>query len=326
MRSVGVATAIGILMVAGVSVSALTPMEGGLEGSQRSPRAFRMDAQLESRLNLPALGGSQLGVTLRDLDAATVKERKLTSAKGVLVETVQPGGPADKGGVRAGDVISDFDGEHVRSARQLRRLLGETPDGLTVNVVVVRDGHRLELSVRPGPLGPGLDESFAELLRRGLDDNLRGQGPIPLDPQIARELQPFGEWSSGARRLGIVAQEMTPQLAAYFGAKEGVLVSSVTEDSPAARAGLRAGDVITAVGDAVVKTPSDLARADSGHPRRAGCRDRRRPQPRAAHRQGQARRRAQALRLRAQARRLKAQDSGLWDQIAQAVRCKARKA
>jgi serine protease Do len=221
-----------------------------------------MDPQLESRLNLLALGGSQLGVTLRDLDAAAVKLWKLpASTRGVLVETMQPGGPADKAGIRAGDVISDFDGEHVRSARQLRRLLGESPDGLAVNIGVIRDGRRLEFSVTPGPSGGGLDDSFAELLRRGLDGNLRGQGPIALDPQILHDRRPLDDWSSGAGRIGIVAQEMTPQLADYFGTKEGVLVSSIAEDSPAARAGLRAGDVITAVGGVAVKTPIDLSRA-----------------------------------------------------------------
>jgi serine protease Do len=261
MRWLRGAAAIGILMVVGVSVSAATPKGGVILGGQRIPREFPMDPQLESRLNLLALGGSQLGVTLRDLDAAAIKERKLASPQGVLVETVQPGGAADKGGIRAGDLISDFDGEHVRSTRQLRRLLGETPDGLAVKVGVIRDGRRLELSVTPGPTGPGLEDSFAELLRHGLDGNLRGQGPIPLDPQILHDRRPLDDWSSGAGRLGIVAQEMTPQLAAYFGAKEGVLVSSIAEDSLAARAGFRAGDVITAVGGTAVKTPTELSRA-----------------------------------------------------------------
>ncbi len=261
MRWLPGAAAIGAAVVMGVSVSALTPQSGGTQGSQRAPRTFRMDPQVESRLNLLAVGGSQLGVTLRDLDAATAKERTLPSAQGVLVESVQPGGAADKGGIRSGDVISDFDGEHVRSTRQLRRLLSETPEGLAVKVGVIRDGHRLELSVTPGSVGPDLDDSFAELLRHGRDSNLRGLPPIPLEPLGPRERRPFDEWPSGAGRLGIVTQEMTPQLAAYFGASGGVLVASVTEDSPAARAGVKVGDVVTAIGGTAVKTAADLARA-----------------------------------------------------------------
>ncbi len=260
MRWLVSAAAVGAAMVVGVSASAVAPQSGGTQGSQGASPTFRMDPQIGSRLDLVSGGGSQLGVTLRDLDAATVRERTLPSAEGVYVESVQPGGAADKGGLRAGDVISDFDGEHVRSTRQLRRLLAETPERLAVKIGVLRDGNRLELSVTPGPVGRDLDDSFAELMR-GLDSNSRGLPPIRLQPLDPRERGPFDDWSSGAGRVGIVAQEMTPQLTEYFGAKEGVLVSSVTEDSPAARAGLRAGDVVTAVGGVAVKTVSDLARA-----------------------------------------------------------------
>jgi serine protease Do len=65
----------------------------------------------------------------------------------------------------------------------------------------------------------------------------------------------------GRGRLGIGIQPLTPQLGEYFGAKEGVLVTTVEPDSPAAKAGLKAGDVITAVGDTAVSTPSELTRA-----------------------------------------------------------------
>ena len=65
----------------------------------------------------------------------------------------------------------------------------------------------------------------------------------------------------GRARLGVVAQPLSPQLAEYFGTKGGVLVATVRDDSPAARAGLRAGDVITAVHGQKVESPADLARA-----------------------------------------------------------------
>ena len=65
----------------------------------------------------------------------------------------------------------------------------------------------------------------------------------------------------GRGRLGIGIQELTPQLGEFFGTDKGVLVTSVQADSPAAKAGLKAGDVITALGDAPVSSPSDLMRA-----------------------------------------------------------------
>lgn len=263
MRWSAGAAAIGVALIAGASaaVSAVPSQGGGMPESQGPPRSFRMDPRIESRLNLSAAEGSQLGLTLRDLDAATRKEWKLPSAQGVLVNDVQPGGPADKGGIRSGDVISDFDGEHVRSIRQMKRLLGETLDGMPVRIGVVRDGRRLELSVTPEPAGPAIDDRFGELLRDGLGTNLRALPRMPPDPRGSRDFRPSDEWSTGSGRLGVVAQEVTPQLAAYFGASDGVLVASVTENSPAARAGLKAGDVVTAVGDTTVKSTGDLSRA-----------------------------------------------------------------
>ena len=68
-------------------------------------------------------------------------------------------------------------------------------------------------------------------------------------------------WSGGRARLGVSIQGMTSQLAEYFGAKEGVLVTTVREDSAAENAGLRAGDVITAVNGQPVTSPADLTRA-----------------------------------------------------------------
>ncbi len=261
MRWLARAAAVGAAMAVGASALALSPQAGGVGGIQRTSRTFRLDPQVESRLSLPGPGGSQFGMTLRGLDAATVKQRKLPSAQGVLVDSVQPGGPADKGGIRAGDVISDYDGERVRSLRQIERLLAGTLEGLPVRIGVIRDGRALELSVLPASAGPEIDDAFVEALRRGLDGNTRALPQVPPDRQDPRELRSPDDWPSGGGRLGIVVQEITPQLAAYFGANDGVLVSSVTENSPAARAGIRAGDVVTAVGGTGVTKVDDLARA-----------------------------------------------------------------
>jgi serine protease Do len=258
--SVAVGAAIVTAVMSGAIASARTAQTGGSAGAATIPPAAPVRSQLQDRLDMLPIGGSQLGVSLRDIDAAAAKEWKLSSRAGVLVASVERGGAGERGGLRPGDVISDFDGEHVRSVRQLRRLLGETPDGLAVKVGVVREGRRVELSVTPGPAGPERDSAYADLLRRGLDTGRRPLQTIPSDARSARGW-PGAEWSSDTTRLGIATQEVTPQLAEYFGAKEGVLVSSVTEGSPAAKAGLRAGDIVTAIDGAAVKEPTDLARA-----------------------------------------------------------------
>lgn len=77
---------------------------------------------------------------------------------------------------------------------------------------------------------------------------------------------PLYRWSEGAGRLGAVVQELTPQLGEHFGAKDGVLVASVSPDTPAARAGLKAGDVITAVEGKPVKDVNGLVALVREHP------------------------------------------------------------
>src|SRR5205814_97864 len=76
----------------------------------------------------------------------------------------------------------------------------------------------------------------------------------------------------GRGRLGVTLEELTPQLAKYFGAKDGVLIASVREDSPASRAGLKAGDVITKVNNEPVGSRDDLMRLVRDVKDGAGCR------------------------------------------------------
>lgn len=204
-------------------------------------------------------GGPRLGVTLHEVTAAEAREKKMT-AGAVQVESVLPGSPAEKAGIKAGDVISEFDGEHVRGIAQLRRLLAETPAGATANVGLLRDGRKVELSVTPdsAPSDDLLGPFTGELRRRFGDDWLR---EWPRDPQVPQPHPPIFQWSPGAGRLGVVVQELTPQLAEYFGAKSGVLVASVSSDTPAARAGLKAGDVITAIDGKAVRSPEEIVRS-----------------------------------------------------------------
>jgi S1-C subfamily serine protease len=200
--------------------------------------------------------GSQLGVMVSDVDDAT----------GVRVDTVEEGSAAAKGGVKAGDIVVEFDGERVRSARQLTRLVQETPAGRAVKMTVRRGGGRQTLDVTPearesfawnGRLGPEIEREIERGVEQGLRDlperiepflNFRFDGGIP---------------AMGARgRLGVQVEGLSDQLATYFGVPDGgVLVAGVTADSPAAKAGVKAGDVITKVNGEAVKDPRDLVRA-----------------------------------------------------------------
>jgi serine protease Do len=192
--------------------------------------------------------GSQIGVTARDLEAAEAERFNVTG--GILLETVTPDGPAAKAGLRSQDVVVEFDGERVRSLRQFTRLVRETPPGRAVAATVLRDGKRTEVTVSPAAGGSGDFAIDTGRLRDRLEDFT---ARIPQFEVGVRDLTPRA-------RLGVNAQELTPELAQYFGAKNGVLVASVVTDSPASRAGLRAGDVITAVAGRPVSSSADLVR------------------------------------------------------------------
>src|SRR5205807_5377557 len=82
------------------------------------------------------------GASIRDVDASG-------KASGVVVEEVRPDSPAAKAGIRTSDVIVEFDGEAVRSARQFMRLVHETAPGRTVKATVMRDGARKDVQITP---------------------------------------------------------------------------------------------------------------------------------------------------------------------------------
>ena len=224
------------------------------------------------------LGGPQIGVQIRDVADDETSKLKLPAAGGVVVESVTSGSPAEKAGVKAGDVIAEFDGERVRSVAQLTRLVRESAEGRAVKVVVWRDGKRLDLSVTPAGGGgaagsarrrQGEARGTASGAARGRDhadcsnascpDCERrfrfedaARGPFVPDAASPRSRGVFSLLAPGQGRLGIGVEDLTGQLASYFGTKDGVLVRSVDDGSPAAKAGIKAGDVITSVnGDAV---------------------------------------------------------------------------
>ena len=200
--------------------------------------------------------GSYLGVQVSDVEDGA---GPTAAEEGAVVREVVDGAPAAAAGIEAGDVIVEFDGERIRGARQLTRVVRETPAGRSVAAIVLRDGARVTVSVTPGERprpdwranlrrieipGPDEDRDEAEtFVRRGDSALLEG-----LPDMVNGALMALG----GRVRLGIRGESLDGQLAEYFGVSAGVLVRHVEEDTVAAAAGLRAGDVITAIdGEAV---------------------------------------------------------------------------
>jgi len=213
-------------------------------------------------------GDSRIGVSIRDVDKADVDREKLPGQWGAVIDEVRSDSPAERAGLKAGDVIVEFDGERVRSARQLSRLVTETPRGRAVKAAAIRDGQRVDVDLTPEGTADVYDlvgESGRLALDR-LNRDLRPEIEESLR-DLRREFQvaPFDfGGSASTRRLGIGAQDLTPQLASYFGADAGVLVTTVNPGSIAENAGLKAGDVITAIDGSPVASVSDVRRRMGG--------------------------------------------------------------
>jgi len=201
-------------------------------------------------------GRGRIGVTVEEIEDADAKDAKQPKT-GVRIETVEPGGPADKAGVKAGDAITEFDGERVRGVRQFSRLVQETPSGRSVPVVLTRAGQHVNVTITPEPS----NDVVYRLLDNTFDMPVPPTPPAPPAPRALPAL-PFETFRfATGRRLGITLESLDDQLAQYFGVKDGVLVKSVADDSAAQKAGVKAGDVITSVNGRHVYEVTDVTRA-----------------------------------------------------------------
>jgi serine protease Do len=241
-----------LMVVVGVMASAAVWAQARVPAAPRAPMMM---------LEGP---GSGIGATVRDLRPEEVTSAKLAQPGGALIEDVREGSAAARAGLQKGDIVVDFDGERVRGARHFTRLVRETPPGRGVTTSVLRAGSRRDISITPDAedrfaftmpdFGPALERKLRDLPRN-----------FTFDLEMPRDWDPGVPGQGGRRvargRLGVTLAPLSNQLAEFFGVREGVLVSSVDTDSAAARAGVRAGDVITAVNGRDVRDAGDLTRA-----------------------------------------------------------------
>ena len=190
--------------------------------------------------------GSYLGIEPRDITPERAQALNLKESRGVEALMVDGDSPAGKVGLKEHDVIVGFNGKQVSSVDQLRRFLRETPPGRTIPLAIKRAGKDLMLKVT--------------LARRPEENAMMPEVPnIPPMPPLDLEIPTIIVLQSSARN-GAVVEDLTPQLAEFFGVRngQGVLVRSVDRGSPAAEAGLKAGDVITKVGNDAVTCSSEF--------------------------------------------------------------------
>ena len=212
-------------------------------------------AQAQPRVIMQTIGAASIGVTIRDVTSEDAAKAKMAQPAGVYVESVREGTAAAKAGLQAGDIVVDFDGERVRSASHFTRLVQESVPDRQLAAIVVRGTSRQTLNVVP-------EASGTNFLSRSL------RGPQDLQLQVPRDFN-FDVGPNFLKRalpltgntLGVSVTPLSEQLAAYFGVNGGVLVNDVTSNSPAASAGLRAGDVITGINGQEVSSAAEITRA-----------------------------------------------------------------
>jgi serine protease Do len=191
-------------------------------------------------------GSGWLGVEIGEVTPDKSKDRKLSSARGVIVTTVEPDSPAAKAGLKENDVITQYDGQAVGGTVQFRRLVRETPPGRTVALVVSRDGASQSLSVELGDRNALLEQQRKEMQGRMRDFGNTYAFTMPQFDLNFGGPNAFEFSDARTPILGISAEDLSGQLGAYFGAPDGkaILVREVRPGTPAEKAGLKAGDVI----------------------------------------------------------------------------------
>lgn len=230
---------------------------------QDAPSSSPPSPKPEPEVSLFFAGGNFLGVRVEDVTRENMSGYDLSGEpRGVGVREVLKGGPAERAGLKERDVILRFDGETVASVRKLNRLIAESPSEHSARLIVRRKGADREIVVALGKrdaaslfdgerLRPQLDEweRKGEQLRERMEKRRRDE------PEL------FALSFFGGRRIGVSTNTLGEQLAEYFGVESGVLITSVEEKSPAASAGLKAGDVVVEADGEKIEDSNDLSRA-----------------------------------------------------------------
>jgi serine protease Do len=188
-----------------------------------------------------------LGVGVIELTDDRVKALNLNDDRGVEVKRVEENSPAAKAGLKENDVILEVNGKSVENIEHFIRSVAEGQPGSKIDLTIWRNGARQTLSamLESRPYNPFFGFNGPD-----------GVAPAPPVPPGFGD--PFAILPGSAPRVGFEGEPLTPQLADYFGVKQGVLVRTVEARTPAERAGLKAGDVVIKVSGTPVTSPREI--------------------------------------------------------------------
>jgi membrane-associated protease RseP (regulator of RpoE activity) len=235
---------------------------------QPAPAPAPPDEPMDQTFSILIDGGGFLGIYAENISRENMGRYHMNQVRGVGVTQVIKDSPAEKAGLRKDDVILRIEGENVSSVRKLNRLVSELAPDQNVRVNFSRGGAEQEVTAT---IGKRNNQSFAGDFFPGGSKLWKWEGN---DPKVFKWEGPFNRGDlfdndknfsfafGNSRKIGVSTMGLTKQLADYFGIAggKGVLVTAVTDDGPAAKAGLRAGDVITAIDGEAVDSSGDISR------------------------------------------------------------------
>jgi serine protease Do len=216
--------------------------------------------------------GGYLGVQTVGITNENLSQFGLREARGVGIEKVLEKSPAEQAGLQKGDVIIRFDGEEVKSSTKLSRLIAEVSPDQKARLTILRGGQEQEITVTMGKRQPFVFERGLAFPSLQTMPNMPSMPAMPefklSDEMFKGQTFQFPKdgnfvWNfAGGRRIGIMSEELTKQLGDHFGVADGkgVLVTEVREGSPAAKAGIKAGDIIVEANGKPTADATELVR------------------------------------------------------------------
>ncbi len=221
--------------------TAIVSRTGGYQGIGFAVPSSMARQVMESLIKYKKVVRGWLGVSIQEVTSDLAEEFGVKDLKGALVSGVMKGSPAEKAGIKQGDVLLAFGGKEVEDTGHLRNMVSQTPVGTKVKVKLLRQKKEMELEVTVAELPKKLGEAGTE----------EGTG---------------GSEEESNALSGITVRELTPELAKRFGLGEGesgVVIVKIDPGSRAAEAGVRPGDVVLQINQKDIATIEDYKKAAS---------------------------------------------------------------
>ncbi|CDZ25702.1 Do family serine endopeptidase [Neorhizobium galegae] len=200
-----------------------------------------------------------LGVRIQPVTDDVAASLGLDKARGALVSGVVNGGPIKNGEIKAGDVILTFDGQSVNEMRDLPRIVAESPVSKEVDVVILRDGKQQTVKVTLGRLEDSADpeeEDDQPALPEGQGENKTPNNNAPGDQKGELSQDPAAAFGM---TLAVLDEDRRKSFS-IVESVEGVLITAVAPNSPAAQKGLKVGEVVVEVAQDFVESPADVVK------------------------------------------------------------------